>query len=72
VLDAIDAGDSAAHFYLAHALLEQTLAAARENQRRLLGVRDRLLANFGDEILFPLGLPLTRRTRLLERSIANA
>jgi hydroxyethylthiazole kinase-like sugar kinase family protein len=35
VLDAIDAGDSAARLHLAHALLEQALAAARANQRRL-------------------------------------
>jgi hypothetical protein len=43
VLDAIDASDSAPHFHLTHTLLEHALAAARENQRRLLGVCDQRL-----------------------------
>jgi hypothetical protein len=71
MLDAVDASDPAFHLYLPHALLEQALAAAREDERRHLRFVARLRVDGADQVLLPLRLPLPRRARRVERPVAN-
>ena len=70
VLDALDARDPAAPFQSPDSLLEHSLAATREDQRRLFGFVDWLVPDLVDLMLLPLGLSLRGRASWVERPIA--